>query len=157
MASGTEESPPTRLVAAPDSTAGVRPIGIPVTAMPIGQPGSPIAIPAGASLISSTKVTEVHSFAEDPSDEGLTVDGLAGAYQTMQSYGDTVSFFDRSLTKAGFHVSSRAAMEQATVWSVRCPGGEHAHVLVRDTTPTTFEVVVTNRQTPRAPQTSGGR
>ncbi len=97
-------------------------------------------------------MTEVQSFPEESTQDSVTVDGVARAYQTSQSYRDAVAFFDRSLSTSGFRVANRAVTARATVWSLQGPGGERAHVAVRDTNPTTFETVEANRQaTPPAP------
>ncbi len=141
-APSTEESPlPPLPPPAPDAIVAVRPDGSPVTAVQIGQPAGKVPVPSAASLTASVTVTEVRSFPEETTEEVLAEGGLARAYQTSQTYQDTVRSFDRSLATAGFQVSSRAVTARATVWALRGPGGEHSHVAVRDTKPTTFEIV----------------
>jgi hypothetical protein len=140
-----EESPLPPLPApAPDAIIAVRPDGTPVTAVQIAA-GGKVQVPAGASLTASVEVSEVRAFPEEAVEDTAAVDGRARSYQTQQTYLDTVGFFDRSLSTGGFQVAGRAATTEATVWSVRCPGGERAHIAVRRTSPTTVEIVEASR------------
>jgi hypothetical protein len=142
---------------APDAIVAVRPDGTRVTAAQVAQAARKIDVPPGALLIVSAAVSEVSAFPEEESQATVAVDGVASSYQTSQAYPETVRFFDRSFATGGFQASERATTKEATVWAVRCPGGERAHVAVRNTNPTTIEIVEASRVAPRpaAPPTIG--
>ncbi len=140
----TEEPPsPSMPPPAPDAIVGVRPDGTPVTAVQAAQPGSDLPTPNGSSVITSVAVEEVRAFPEATSSESLAVPGVSRTYQTPQTYADTVRFFDRSGSAGTFVVSSRESTPNATLWSVRAQDGRRAFIAVRDTRPTTFEIVET--------------
>jgi hypothetical protein len=126
---------------APDAQLGVRPDGTPVRAANIVLRSGKVPVPDDAGLTASMTLREIRAFPEETTDETVAVEGLSRTYQTKLSYRAAVRFFDRTLGAGGFEASDRTATEAATVWSVRCPRGEHAHVAVRKTTPTTIEVV----------------
>jgi hypothetical protein len=133
----------------PEALVGVRADGTAVTAKEITLSVGKIPIPAKTSLVASVAVREVRAFPEDTSGdangEAIAVEGIDRKYVTSQSYRDTVRFFERSLAKTGFEAKPRMTTRTTTVWTVRCPGGETAHVAVRDTRPTTVEVIETSR------------
>ncbi len=136
----------------PEALVGVRADGTAVTAKEITLSVGKIPIPAKTSLVASVAVREVRAFPEelmsnsgDASGEAIALEGVDRTYATGQSYRDTVRFFERSLATNGFEASPRMTTRTATVWTVRCPGGETAHVAVRDTRPTTVEVIETSR------------
>jgi hypothetical protein len=138
----TDEPLPEASPAAPDdppaadAQLGVRPDGTPVTAANIVLRVGSIPVPDDAALTASM----------------AAVDGLFyRTYQTKLSYRAAVRFFDRTLEAGGFEASDRTATDAATVWSVRCPRGERAHVAVRNTTPTSIDVVEASEQKRPAP------
>ena len=68
-------------------------------------------------------------------------------YRTDLTYQHAVDYFDRLRTnascesKAGCEKTSRMTTETATFWSLRCPDGATAYMAVRNTLPTTIEVL----------------
>ena len=131
---------------APDAQLGVKPDGTPVTAASIVLRTGKVPVPDDAALTASMAVREIRAFPEETTIETIGVEGLDRVYQTKLSYRAAVRFFDRALSTGGIEASDRTATATATLWSVRCPGGERAHVAVRKTTPTTIEVVEASKQ-----------
>jgi hypothetical protein len=136
---------------APDAIVAVRSDGTRVTAAQVARATQKIDAPPGASLTASAEVSEVRAFPEEEVQTTVAVDGVARSYETSQPYLETVRFFDHSFATGGFQVSERAATKGTTVWAIRCPGGERAHVAVRNTNPTTMELVEASRVAPRPP------
>lgn len=133
----------------PGALLAVEPDGTPVTAASIALHVGRVPVPAQARLASSTTVTEIRDFPEnDPPEETIAVDGVDRAYRASLSYRQAVRFFDRSFAAGGFEELDRTATHDATLWSLRCRGGERAHVVVRNTSPTTIEVVEASRKEP---------
>lgn len=108
-----------------------------------------VPIPAGATLIAKTTVERLRGFAEmNSTDQGrkalssqpIDTNGTDRVYQSGRSYGDTVAFFDDALTRDGFHVFARTVTNTATAWATRKPRHTVANVIVRDTSPVTFEI-----------------
>jgi hypothetical protein len=131
----------------PGALLGVKPDGTRVTAADVALRAGQVAVPAQAMLTSSMTVSEIRDFPEnDPQGETIAVDGVDRAYRASLSYRQAVRFFDRSFATGGFEELDRTSTHEATVWSLRCPGGERAHVAVRNTSPTTIEVVEASRR-----------
>jgi hypothetical protein len=131
----------------PGALLGVKPDGALVTAADVALRVGKVPVPAQATLASSTTVSEIRDFPEsDPREETLAVDGVDRAYRASLSYRQAVRFFDRSFATGGFEELDRTGTPEATVWSIRCPGGQRAHVAVRNTSPTTIEVVEASRK-----------
>ena len=81
--------------------------------------------PRAAMLTSSMTVSEIRDFPEnDPQGETIAVDGVDRAYRASLSYRQAVRFFNRSFATGGFEELDRTSTHEATVWSLRCPGGE---------------------------------
>lgn len=131
----------------PGALLGVKPDGTRVTAADVALRAGQVAVPAQAMLTSSMTVSEIRDFPEnDPQGETIAVDGVDRAYRASLSYRQAVRFFNRSFATGGFEELDRTSTHEATVWSLRCPGGERAHVAVRNTSPTTIEVVEASRR-----------
>jgi len=62
-------------------------------------------------------------------------------YRTDLTYRHAVAYFDRLRSSAGCENTSRMTTEIATFWSLRCPDGRTASMAVRNTLPTTIEVL----------------
>jgi hypothetical protein len=62
-------------------------------------------------------------------------------YRTDLTYRHAVAYFDRLRSNAGCENMSRMTTEIATFWSLRCPDGRTAYMAVRNTLPTTIEVL----------------
>lgn len=148
---------------APQALLGVKPDGTPVTGGEITLSVGKIRLPSGTALTASVAVSEVRALAEEirnasadqrAEQAAVTVDGIDRTYVTSLSYRDAVRFFDRSLASDGFETSRRTTTTTATVWAVRCRGGERAHVAVRQARPTTIEVVEASTKTTEAAPTA---
>jgi hypothetical protein len=137
----TPDEPP-----APDAQLGVRPDGTPVTAANIVLRSGKVRVPDDAALTASMAVHEIRAFPEETTDEIVAVAGLDRTYRTKLSYRAAVRFFDRTLVAGSCEATDRSATESATVWSVRCAKGEHAHVAVRKAIPTSIEIVEANKE-----------
>jgi hypothetical protein len=141
----------------PGSLVGVRPDGTPVpaSAIPLLSKRTPVRVngidlPAGATLLGSDTVVQIHAFPEEPegtwgddraADTGLGRRGTDRVFQSNASYDAVLAYIDRSLSKDGIQSTLRVASERATIWSIRAPGGEKLRVAVRNTSPTTIEIV----------------
>ena len=129
---------------------GVRADGTEVPAESIALRAGVIRVPLGAVFTSSTEVSDC-AFPEEVQQAGggektveaaIAAHGTRRTYRSNRSYAGTVEFFDRTLGTYGFQSWHRvAAGEAATVWLARCRGGETVHVIVRDASPPTIEVV----------------
>ena len=140
-------------MAAPQRGAvlGVRADGTEVPAESIALHTGMIRVPPDAVSTSSAEVSELDAFPEEVRQGGdgektveaaIAAHGTRRTYRSDRSYLGTVEFFDRTLGTYGFQSSHRVtAGEGATVWLARCRGGETAHVIVRDGSPATIEVV----------------
>jgi hypothetical protein len=60
-------------------------------------------------------------------------------YQTLRSYRDTVVYFDQQFRR--MNVIARSATQTSTAWHIQWPDGKPATLVVRNTTPTSFEVI----------------
>ena len=127
----------------PGSEIGVRPNGTTVVT-------GVIPVPPGSSLTSSAAVSEVRSFPEEidqtsgagpTGQETLKVRGMDRLYQSDLTYEDAVDFFDHQLPRKGCQINHHVTSKTSTVWAVRAPSGQAAHIAVRDTRPVTFEIV----------------
>lgn len=96
-----------------------------------------VASAAGVELPPGT------SFAE----ESAVARGADRIYRTDLTYEHAVGYFDRLRPQAGCESTeacektSRMSTETATFWSLRCPGGGTTYMAVRDTLPTTIEIL----------------
>jgi hypothetical protein len=120
------------------------------TLAPPRRTASTIPVPPGASLAGSVDVNQIRPFPEEAtnatarslSDETAVVRGTDRTYEVPLLYSDAVQFFDRTLPGQGCDdTAPRTSTRTATLWTVRCSGGELARVAVRNTTPTSLEIV----------------
>jgi hypothetical protein len=80
-------------------------------------------------------------------EESAVARGADRIYRTDLTYEHAVDYFDRLRSKAsceakaGCENTSRMTTETATFWSLRCPDGGTAYMAVRNTLPTTIEVL----------------
>jgi hypothetical protein len=141
----------------PAALVGVRLDGTPVSAsaIPLLSKRTPVRVgglqlPAGTSLLGSDTLAQIHAFPEEPAgtwgddratDTGLGARGTDRVFQSKASYDTVLAYIDRSLAKDGIRSSLRVATDQVTIWSIRSPGGEKLRVAVRNTRPTTIEIV----------------
>jgi hypothetical protein len=71
----------------------------------------------------------------------FTAEGTQRFYESRLSYEDTVGFFDRTLLEEGCETIRRSTTKTSTVWVAQCSSGDRVHVSVRQTEPTTVEVL----------------
>jgi hypothetical protein len=129
-----------------------QPLGAEVGVRPDGSPvrTGVFQLPEGTTMTSSVAVGEIRAFPEEVDQTSgagttaLAVGGTDRVYQSTTKYRDAVGFFDELLSKNGFQATHRKATTTATLWTVQAPGGGVAHVAVRDTKPTTIEIVEAN-------------
>jgi hypothetical protein len=109
-----------------------------------------VELPGGASLAARATVCDVRAFPEETREvtgrgetdvATVVVGGSDEVYASGLSYRDVVGFFDRTLLRDGFQEPSRTATRTATIWSARSPDGQVVHLAVRNTRPTTIEIV----------------
>jgi hypothetical protein len=80
-------------------------------------------------------------------EESAVARGADRIYRTDLTYEHAVEYFDRLRSQAGCErpagceKTSRMTTEAATFWSLRCPDGATAYMAVRETLPTTIEVL----------------
>jgi len=95
-------------------------------------------------------VTQIRAFPEEfvgnkgrpvTAEAAIGVNGTDTLYQTDLPYSDAVSFFDDSLSRGGFTVTERTNGPGGTFWSVRSADGSPGRVAVRDSKPTTVEII----------------
>jgi hypothetical protein len=106
-------------------------------------------LPAGARLWGSEQVSEVRDFAElrakhqhgTRTETTIPVKALDRSYTIGQSYHQAVRFFDVEFARADVLAVDRAEVPTATGWSAKLKDGRIAHVIVRNTTPTSIEVL----------------
>jgi hypothetical protein len=60
-------------------------------------------------------------------------------YQTVRSYRDAVTYFDRQFQH--WNVIVRRTTQTSVAWHLQRPDGKRATVVVRNTMPTSFEVI----------------
>ncbi|HEY3816288.1 MAG TPA: hypothetical protein VGL81_03905 [Polyangiaceae bacterium] len=125
----------------------------PALALPPPEVGG-IELPAGAALVATSTVDEVEAFPEEAQRRAgsnqtptgvskLAVRGIARIYDSPRPYGESVDFIQHAMSNAGCKDLQQTTTSTTTIWSARCPSGERAHVAIRNTQPTTIEVVET--------------
>jgi hypothetical protein len=67
--------------------------------------------------------------------------GTERLYASRLPYDDAVRFFDRTLPEEGCQTIRRSSTRTSTVWAVQCSTGDRVHVSVRQTVPTTVQVI----------------
>jgi hypothetical protein len=112
------------------------------------KPSMAIPAPPGALLLGSATVMEVRAFPEQQVAAGQQQGEMAvgaqatdRAYATDLSYDDAVSFYNDTFKAKNFATTGHEVNENGTFWAVRSPDGTVAKVAVRRTTPTTIEIV----------------
>ena len=99
-----------------------------------------ITIPPDSMMAATVMATELRVLPELPDVPRTTgVDTSDQLYQTARSYKDMVAYFDRQFR--GFIVLVRRATQTSTAWHVERPDGKRATIVVRNTTPTSFEII----------------
>ena len=101
-----------------------------------------IAIPSDSMLAGAAPANEIRVVPELPDVLRQTgVEGSDQLYQTAKSYKDTVAFFDQQFRGKGWSVVVKNATQTSTAWHIGRPDGKPATIVVRNTTPTSFEVI----------------
>jgi hypothetical protein len=132
----------------------------------MSQPANPsttatsdVPVPGGASLEDSATAAEFQAFPEEVQaakrtgkqvEHAMMASATDRTYRTNQSYSDVVGFYDRALQGSGYTVEHRGSTAESTSWRLRCPDGTYGRVIVRKTTPTTFEVVTAEGEAARS-------
>jgi len=99
-----------------------------------------IAIPPDSMMAATVMASELRVVPELPDVPPTgAVDASDQLYQTGRSYKDTVAYFDRQFR--GFKLIVRGATQTSTAWHVERLDGKPATLVVRNTTPTSFEVI----------------
>ena len=107
--------------------------------------------PPGARIVGSSLVDEIRAVPElttaraaaavTPAKEKLVgVEGIDRLFESDGSFADTVAYFDAQFKQPGYRRLARVESPSATAWTVRRPDGSVADAVVRNTTPTTFEL-----------------
>jgi len=111
-----------------------------------------VPLPAGAMLIGTSAVTEIRAFPEQMQaakgsgaevETTVGVKGVDRVYQTDATYADVVSFYDRK-----FGNVDRTATPTTTTWSVQRADWKPGRLAVRNTNPTTIEVIAVTGEGP---------
>jgi len=112
------------------------------------QQGAKITLPPGAKLVATAEVDQVRAFPEQQSAKGKgTQEEIIGlkavdrVFEADRSYQDVVRFFDQEAGQGGNTQLSRDTTSTSTSWTIKVPQGRAVNVIVRNTKPTTFEVV----------------
>lgn len=108
-----------------------------------------IQMPAHATLVAQSQVSEVRAFPEViATSEGRTVaqsersfaQAVDRLYEVPLAYEESVRFFDEQFKKPKTRVLARTVTTTATAWTLRRSDNTIAHAVVRNTSPTTVEV-----------------
>jgi hypothetical protein len=125
----------------PDRRASAAPAA-PPPALPVA---GAIELPPGVGLVASANLDQVLAFPEEaPPPAGSRPEarpGVARIYDSPRPYGDSVDFVQRAIAKAGCEALQQTSTSTTTVWAARCRDGRVAHIAIRNTRPTTIEVV----------------
>ena len=124
-------------------------LALATTTLPALAAVQPLPQPKDATLVGTTRVTEIREFPEETQtktgpravEEAQGVQGSDQLFETRGTYGATVAFFDRSLRGAQFTIDRRTTTRTSTAWSLKRADGSVARLAVRNTNPTTFEWV----------------
>jgi hypothetical protein len=92
----------------------------------------------GAAFLEVQRTIEGDSTVE----AAFGVERVDRVYQTELSYPDAVGFFDRAFLGTALSAPRRATTQTTTVWSVPSANCRVARVAVRNTSPTTVEIVM---------------
>ena len=99
-----------------------------------------ISIPPDSMLAATVMAHDLRVVPELPDvPRTASVDASDQLYQTARSYKDMDAYFDRQFR--GFIVLVRHATQTSTAWHVERPDGKRATIVVRNTTPTSFEII----------------
>jgi hypothetical protein len=105
-----------------------------------------VPLPQGAMLVSAAQLDDVHFFpAPGHTTNGTRAVGMSGAdhlYRIPLGYDEAVAFYDHALASPmQGEAPERVTEETATSWTFEGANGKPERVEVRDTTPTTIQVV----------------
>jgi hypothetical protein len=109
-----------------------------------------VKLPPGAKFVASAELDRIHAF---PEQKGKTpfapavagVNAVDRVYQIDRPYTTVIGFFDRQVTEPGILELARDTTRTATAWAMVLPHGRVANVIVRNTQPTTIEIVSATR------------
>jgi hypothetical protein len=131
-----------------------------------GSSAEAIPVPqgAGATLVGSAAASEIRAFPEEDQrakggahpmvETAVGTSGSDRLYDSNLSYADAVGFFDRTFAGPGYQPPQRTTTKTSTLWSEHFANGEVARVAVRNTNPTTIEIIASDTATAQAPASS---
>jgi hypothetical protein len=104
-----------------------------------------VRVPPGARIVATAEIDRVHAFPEQkgkaPPEAVSGVHAVDRVYQVARPYRDIVAFFDRQATERGIMEVGRDVTQTSTAWALVLTPGRVANVIVRNTQPTTIEIV----------------
>ena len=113
-----------------------------------GAQGAKIALPPGAKLVGTAELDQLRAFPEQqsakakgPQEEIVGQKATDRVFETDRAYPDVVKFFDQQAMQGGNTQKSRDTTSTSTAWTIHLPQGKTVNVVVRNTHPTTFEIV----------------
>jgi hypothetical protein len=129
---------------APGATLAEQPAGPPAQTTQAPR----LELPHGAELVAAAEIDQVRAFPEQqagktkaPPDAVVGVRAVDRVYQTDGSHADVVKFFDQEAAQPGNTQRARDTTQTTTAWTIVLPRGTVANVIVRNTQPTTIEIV----------------
>jgi hypothetical protein len=119
-----------------------------------------VKLPPGAKFVASAELDRMHAFPEQKGKMPFTqaVAGLNAVdrvYLIDRPYANVIGFFDRQVTEPGILELARDTTRTATAWAMILPHGRVANVIVRNTQPTTIEIVSATRVADTPPSSAG--
>jgi hypothetical protein len=115
------------------------------------QQGAMIKVPADAKLVGQAEVAEIRTLPEltqgaeaarkPQAAKVLGVKALDKVYHINKGYQEVVAHFDQQFKQSGYESQARVTTPNSTAWTVQKPDGTIANVVVRNTRPTSFEVI----------------
>lgn len=133
-------------------------LGIPILALAGPKSDRPakisLGVPPKALLIGKSgldQIRELPELQEKTSDKivrRVGVSAIDQLYESDRSYAETVIFFEKQFTKENVQTLKKNITNTSTAWTVRRPDNALIDVVVRNTTPPTFEVIEATHVTP---------
>lgn len=126
-----------------------------------------IRTPPGAQLVGAAEVDEIRALPEmSGTREGkqraqaakvVGVKAVDRVYTTDKGYQDMVKFFDDQFKSTGAVTQARIVTPSSTAWTIQKPDGKLANLVVRNTKPTSFELVEVAGESAELQVNPGGR
>jgi hypothetical protein len=101
-----------------------------------------ISMPSDSMMAGTSTTREIRAIPELPDVQPVVdVEATDQLYQTGRCYKDTVAYFDQQFRGKGFSMIVRNATQTSTAWHITRHDNRPATLVVRNTTPTSFEVI----------------